>query len=209
MSTFRRLKTKQSFLWSQQTSESDQLTQPSPLQPQCPNPAPLNPNPNLSSLNHQSNTSSSSLLTPHPPTRSHSVAQRSESSHHSVTFIDSIKVTYTSQRNTPSSSNASSEGAGKFNESFRRLITPRSSNRLYRTPPIHPEDTAVLKSGEIEIIELETDEQKEIAPIPKIDKPKRLKKHSDTELLKDDLRVVIHRDHEMVRDGDYLEFVHS
>ena len=186
------------FLWPQPScraqTQGEQLSNPSPLHPQCQNQnqnsAPLNPSPpNHSSANITDQSNSSTCTTVTAQQRSHSVLQKTEPSYQSVVFIDSIKVTYTSQRGPSFLSSITSSEALKFRD------------RRSRTPPSQAEEKPPpLKFGEIEIIELEADPtgtakaaiQSEVKP------KKRSKKHS-TELLKDDLRVVhFHPEQEVV-----------
>ena len=159
----------------------------------------LNPSPNpcsssSSTVNHHS---SSSVTVNRNTHSSSSLHDKFEAPHQSVEYINSIKVTYTSQRH---SSSASSEGAGK-----------RSADKRSRTPPSQGDrtesklsSTRTPKNGEIEIIELgkiETEESqhtcytiKEENPIAIEDRPKKKSRRhesSEIELLKDDLRVVV------------------
>ena len=170
----------------------------------------LNPSPNpCSSSSSTVNHHSSSSVTVNQSTHSSSsLHDKFEAPHQSVEYINSIKVTYTSQRH---SSTASSEGAGKRSESFKRLITPRIADKRSRTPPSQGDrtesklsSTRTPKNGEIEIIELgkiETEESqhtcytiKEENPVVIEDRPKTKSRRNETseiELLKDDLRVVV------------------
>lgn len=213
------------FLWPQPTSQSEQLSKPSsPHHPQCQNPVPLKPCPNHSSStatttnkNHSNSSSSLSAsaasITAHP--RSHSVLERFESSaHQSVAYIDSIKVTFTTNQRTSSntlplavsSSSTSVEHPRRFNGSQRRLIPPRIADRRSRTHTENTNNNPSSKDEVIEIIELQSIEPEIESASPATNedngtgRTKRSRKHEGAgELLKDDLRVVVfHQDQEMV-----------
>ena len=205
--------------WSQPgaTSKSSVGGQPAsappPLLHQCQNPAPLNPAPNPSSSSSSSvNHHFSSSITTVSRTHSTSLDDKFEVPHQSVTFIDSIKVTFTSQRH---ASSASSEGATKPNGSYKRLVAPRIADKRSRTLSVNHGDQTRSRSSkdrEIEIIELgepiETSDVKPIIideknPVITEDRPKKkLRRHEncEIELFSDDLRVVVfHPDQQMVR----------
>ena len=124
-------------LWSQPTSESGhghgQPSSPSPAPlHQHQNPTPLNPSPNPSSSATNGHSSSSITVINHSTHSSSSLHDKFKAPHQSVEYINSIKITYTSQRHF---SSASSEGAGKQNESLKWLIAPRIADRRSRIPP--------------------------------------------------------------------------
>ena len=216
-------------LWSQRASGSGhgrgQPLCPSPLLHQHQNPTPLflNPSPNpCSSSSTVNDHSTSSVIVNRSTHSSSSLHDKFEAPHQSVAYINSIKVTYTSQRH---SSSTSSEGAGKRSESFKRLITPRIADRRSRTPPSQGDRTEsksssmrAPKNGEIEILELgkiETEESqhtytiKEENPVIIEDRPKKKSRRhnsSEIELLKDDLRVVVfHPDQQLMVRGECIE----
>ena len=175
------------FLWSQQSSQSEQLSKPRPLHENV-NLAPLNPSPILSTVNDQS-----SAITSHHS--SHSSHGKFESSNHQpVAFVDSIKITFTSpHQNTllSSSSFSVSDSYGK-DGSMKRLITPRTGDRRSRTPPInHTEQQKSSKSEEIEIVELQTVGPKDAKRTSLSDGKATRSNKSNAELFTDDLRVVV------------------
>ena len=207
-------------LWSQPTSESGhghgQPSSPSPAPlRQHQNPTPLNPSPNPSSSATNGHSSSSITVINHSTHSSSSLHDKFEAPHQSVEYINSIKVTYTNQRHF---SSASSEGAGKRNESLKRLIAPKIADRRSRTPPNQGGQTeskssmCTHRNGEIEIIELGKVETEETKPTVNEDNPviitegrpkKKSRRHEncEIELLQDDLRVVVfHPDQQLVRE---------
>lgn len=82
---------------------------------------------------------------------------------------------------------------GRINGGRKRFVTPRFGDKRSRTPPSQVEEKPPpLRFGEIEIIELGADTMGTAkAAFESETQPRKRSKKDSTELLKDDLRVVV------------------